>query len=114
MHDGRLIPYRLVAKNVEELRRARIRIALDKKLGKLADCKSAGDRTVLILEDNDLPLSNPASIAGALSTEIGYNNRPDYIFIADTCLDNNWSLFQVFIKNRGSFDIKRVDAERGS
>lgn len=113
MHDGRLSPSRVMCENIEELRRARIRTALDRKLGKLADCARAGDRTMLILEDNDIALSNQILIAQALEAELGgRKDCPDRIFIAETCCEDSWSLFQPVINARFSIDMERIDARR--
>ncbi|HEX8622003.1 MAG TPA: hypothetical protein VF718_08525 [Allosphingosinicella sp.] len=114
-HDGRLFHYRLLAGDgdVESRRLPRIERALDDKFPKLKACAELGDLTVLILEWNDIVLSNEIAIAEALETALAMRNFcPDYIFIAGTCIDEEWHLHQPVIG--GVFDIymPRTDIRR--
>src|SRR3546814_3313665 len=43
-HDGTLFVSRVVGADLEALRLERVHIALDRKLGKLADCRAEGDK----------------------------------------------------------------------
>ena len=68
---------------------ARIRAACAKKFPKLAWWKlNAGARTVLVLEDNDIQLSNPQVIYEALAAvEIEFADRPDEVHVVSTFID---------------------------
>ena len=62
VHDGVLRPVRIAPADVEALRRERIQTAIDKKRPKLAHRKSEGARAVLVMENNDMILSNHALV----------------------------------------------------
>lgn len=114
-HDGRLFHYRLLAGDgdVEPRRLSRIERALHDKFPKLKACAGLGDLTVLILEWNDIVLSNEVVIAEALEAALAKRNFcPDYIFIAGTSIDEEWHLHQPVIG--GVFDIymPRTDIRR--
>ncbi len=102
--DGRLFPGRFVGDEVETRRVARIAIALDKKLPKLAACHETGDVTVLILEYGDIALSNDVLVAQALQTALaGRDFMPDQIYLAETIIAGHWHLFHTLVE--GQFRI---------
>ena len=87
-HDGVLLAARIAPEDVEDLRAARLEEALIRKCPKLQLCKNGGARTVLILEDRDISLSNYMLIgdrlAGILEARAGV---PDEIYLVETSLD---------------------------
>lgn len=73
-------------------RATRIEQACVKKFPKLAEWKhKAGARTILVLEDNDLQLSNPQVIYEALvAAERRVPNPPDEVHLVVTCIEPEW------------------------
>ncbi len=73
----------------ETLRRQRVRKALADKLPKLAGYKRVGAFTVLVLEDNDIALSNHGVIAQAVHAELAASSiePPDAIYLVETIID---------------------------
>ena len=71
----------LLAGDVEQARMARLRTCED-KFPKLAFWKRDGAKTVLVLEENDLLLTNHQLVADALvSTEVAMPDAADEIFL---------------------------------
>src|SRR3546814_20028712 len=91
-----LFPYTTLCRS---LRLERVHIALDRKLGKLADCRAEGDETVLVLEFSDIVLTNHILIGEALEVALdGRDDIPDLLLIADTTLSPRWNLFPAVIE----------------
>ncbi|MFN3401117.1 MAG: hypothetical protein ACK4Z4_12345, partial [Ferrovibrio sp.] len=65
-HDGRLMISRFAPKELDTLRPERMTTALNKKCPKLSKCQQAGARTILILEDGDISLSNHVIVTETL------------------------------------------------
>ena len=103
-HDGRLFPARIAGEDLEARRSVRLETALERKLGKLMKCRQQGDRTVLILENTDITLTNHVLVAEALGELLATReDSPDHIFIVDTTIPERWSAFRPVIN--GTFDI---------
>lgn len=87
----------------------RIRRACDKKFPKLAEWKrSDGARTILLLEDNDLQLTNQ-SVVGDKYMPIarGRNDTPDEAYLISTCASRyGWPLL---IDGREYFDFAQSE-----
>lgn len=114
-HDGALFVYRVVGENIEELRRARLKTALDTKLGKLAACAAEGDATVLILEYSDIALTDHVAVAEALEALLAERgDTPDHIVIADTTLPNAWHFFRPVIGGVFSIEMDWIDVKRSA
>jgi hypothetical protein len=112
-HDGRLFPYRLVGDDVEPQRRARINIALDKKLPKLKRCQEEGDATVLILEYGDVALTNQVFLAQALEAALADRSFwPNHIILADTTCAGEWHLFRPVIDGAFTHDLPYIDVPK--
>ena len=80
---GRFMIIRKEPSDLQEKRKDRLRIALDAKYGKLKNCNDT--RTILVLEDNDIALSNPVIIAQSLQRILVEGRYEiDEIFIVDT------------------------------
>jgi hypothetical protein len=71
---------------IEEGRHERLSRARDKKFGKLAAWKErSGARTILILEDADISLTNEQLVADTFAqVEEGRNDLPDEIYVVTT------------------------------
>jgi hypothetical protein len=95
--NGRLFLSRFAPKDRENLRITRIRRALNTKCPKLSQCKEEGARTVLILENNDIALTNHIIIGDSVRVLLKERDDvPDEIFLVDTCVDDwaVWSLYR--------------------
>ena len=73
---GEFIVVRNTDFDLEEQRFERLRRALADKCPKLQRCKERGARTVLVLEDVDIPNSNSVVVREALNRAAGRTNRP--------------------------------------
>lgn len=81
-HDGRLMISRFAPRELETLRPERMTTALNKKCPKLSKCKQAGARTVLILEDGDISLSNHIIVAETIEAiSASRTDLPDEIWL---------------------------------
>jgi hypothetical protein len=94
--NGRLFLSRFAPKNREELRGTRMQRALDTKCPKLRQCKEEGARSILILENNDIALTNPIVVGDSVRALLkGRDDVPDEIFLVDTCVDG-WSVWSLY------------------
>lgn len=110
-HDGALFLARSIGGDVEDQRRTRMRTALDKKLPKLSMCRAGGDVSVLILEYQDIGLTNQVLVAQALEAELVGRDCPDHILIADTTGEDIWYFFQPVRERLFSLDMEYIDVE---
>lgn len=111
-HDGTLFVSRVIGEDLEAQRLQRVRIALDRKLGKLADCRAEGDKTVLVLEFSDFVLSNHILIGEALEVALaGRDDIPDLLLIADTTIPERWNLFPAVIERVFSIDMEWIEVD---
>lgn len=91
-HDGVLLSARIAPEGVEALRAARLQEALERKCPKLQLCKDEGARTVLILEDGDISLSNYVLIGDGLRGLMEERaDLPDEIYLIETAV-NTWAV----------------------
>ena len=75
----------LVGSDIESARRERIRTAYIKKLDKLLKWKKMGARAVLILEEDDIQLTNHLVVGDALfDIESSISEQPDEIYLLST------------------------------
>jgi hypothetical protein len=87
-HDGVLLAGRFAPEDLEVRRAARLQEALNRKCLKLQRCKEEGARTVLVLEDGDIFLSNHVLIGDVLAVLLAeHSDLPDEIYIVETALD---------------------------
>jgi hypothetical protein len=89
---GRISRRPVVNGDVEKARRTRLERTCGAKFGKLAKWKHhEGARTILVLEENDLSLTNHQAVAEAMAiAESGWADGPDEIFLVGTSLPNPW------------------------
>ena len=77
---------------MEALRADRLQRALERKCPKLQRCKEDGARTVLVLEDGDIFLSNHVVIGRQLAGLLeDHADLPDEIYLVKTPL-NRWTV----------------------
>jgi hypothetical protein len=91
---GRVFCGRFAPPDYEMLRIGRMRAALAKKLPKLQSWKDTGARSVLLLENRDLSLSNHVVILEAAEEALkGRHDRPDEIWLVDTTIKKEWTVW---------------------
>jgi hypothetical protein len=90
------------------LRAERIRLACKKKFPKLAAWKASDRaRTILVLEDNDIQLTNPQIVAETfLPIAMARNDRPDETYMLMTCTEP-WYGWPILIDNMTYFDLAK-------
>ncbi len=88
----RLFIQRFAPKDYESLRAERVKKAMAKKLPKLMVWKGGGARSVLVLENGDIALSNPVVILEAAEAALtGRIDGPDELWLVDTTIDSQWT-----------------------
>lgn len=89
---GRFHVVHVVSADLEAERRSRISAACAKKFGKLAEWKKRyGARSILVLEENDIQLTNAQLVADALAVaERDRDDRPDEVYLVSTSIDDLW------------------------
>ena len=89
---GKLSIVHLVEREpLEPGRLERIRRAYDNKMPKLSAWKEKGARTVLILEENDVQMTNHVLVANAVrAVELNRQHLPDEIYLVSTAIDMQW------------------------
>jgi hypothetical protein len=88
---GQFMMKYFVAGDVEQARTARLQKACEDKFPKLATWKRDGARTVLVLEENDLSLTNHQRVADALlNAEATMSYPADEIFLVSTAIADKW------------------------
>jgi len=102
----------IVTGDREQARCERLRRACVKKFPKLAAWKrTQGARTILVLEDNDIQLTNHAIVAEAyLPLARARDDRPDETYIVATCMDP-WSAWPLLVGDVSLFDLLARDSD---
>jgi hypothetical protein len=107
--EGRLLPTRVAPKNYEGLRLDRVRTALERKLPKLKKWKDKGARSILVLENRDMALSNHVVILEAAEKALsGRSDVPDEIWLVDTAIGSEWTAI-CLMRNAVSFPDEETD-----
>ncbi len=80
-----------VAGDVEQARTARLQKACEDKFPKLATWKRDGTKSVLVLEENDLSLTNHQRVADALVPALAaMPDVADELFLVSTSIAYKW------------------------
>jgi len=89
---GQFMMKYFVARDVEEARTERLQKACEDKFPKLATWKREDSaKTVLVLEENDLSLTNHQVVADALvPAEAAMSDAADEIFLVSTAIADKW------------------------
>jgi len=105
---GHYFQIKHVVANIDQLRKERIWEAIDRKFPKLAAWKrDHGARSVMVLEDNDLFLTNQAIVAETyLPLALARTDRPDETYLVSTST-NPWHAWPILIDNRSYFDFAK-------
>lgn len=100
----------LVDGDHETERVERVREACQRKFPKLAAWKrDHGARTVLVLEENDIQLTNPQVVADALlEVEATMPDRPDEVYLVSSAVNNPWWSFALRIDQRNYYEFSRA------
>jgi hypothetical protein len=100
------IVHGLAGGSKEALRGERMLLACKKKFPKLAAWKNSHDaRTVLILEDNDIQLTNPVVVADSfVPLAMARDDRPDETYMVMTCAEP-WLVWPILVGNDTYFDL---------
>lgn len=95
-YDGHVLVARYTSGDVEAQRHELVGAALSRKLGKLQGWRQRGARTVLVLESNDIALSNEVVISEAVGKclqDAKFSKaQPDALYLVDTCVDT-WRIY---------------------
>jgi hypothetical protein len=88
-----------------------MRAAVEKKFPKLAAWKASdGARTVLVLEQNDIQLTNPSIVADTyLPLATVRADRPDETYLVASCMSPNWWMWPILIGDCSYYDFARSD-----
>jgi len=88
----------------------RIREACQRKYPKLARWKREyAAHTVLVLEENDIQLTNQQVVADALlEVEQTMSNRPDEVYLVSTAVKTPWWSFALRVDQRDYYDLSRA------
>lgn len=95
-----------VSGDPDQERSDRLRRACDKKFPKLAAWKrDCGARTILVLEDNDIQLTNHAVVAESyLPLAFSRPDRPDETYLVATCMEP-WTAWPLLIDDQTMYDL---------
>jgi hypothetical protein len=104
---GQRFQIRHTVDDIEKLRADRMQAAIDKKFPKLAAWKKdEGARSILVLEQNDIQLTNPSIVAdNYVPLAMARGDRPDETYLVATCLGPKWWIWPILIDDRSYFDI---------
>ncbi len=95
----------LVEGDVEAGRLQRIRDAYDRKLRKLLPWKSSGAQTILILEEDDIFLTNHFNVTDAIiQIEGSTTNRPDEIYLLSV-FTSTWFITRLRVGDKTLYDM---------
>jgi hypothetical protein len=96
--------------DLEPAREIRIREACERKFPKLDVWRQTTHAcTILVLEDNDIQLTNPQRIFDTLATmEHEFSNWPDEIYLASTIIKTPWYVHALRINDRGYNDLSEA------
>jgi len=108
---GKHFDIRHTVDKIEQLRADRMKAAIDKKFPKLAAWKKdKGARSILVLEQNDIQLTNPSILADTyLPLAKAREDRPDETYLVATCLGPKWWIWPILIGDQSYFDIAQSD-----
>lgn len=94
-----------ISSDVEAERRERIRVAYDNKAPKLSQWKASGARTILILEEDDIFLTNHFNVADAIAqVETSRTDRPDEIYLLSV-LTSKWLITRLRLDDKTLYDL---------
>jgi len=107
---GQHFQIRHVVTDHEKQRADRMKEAVDRKFPKLAAWKRDNKaKTIFVLEQNDIQLTNPAIVTETfLPLAAARQDRPDETYLVASCLDP-WHAWPILIGDKSYFDIAKSD-----
>lgn len=103
---GRLMPGRFAPPELEDLRRERLLKALKDKSPKLHAAKLPGTRTVLVLENSDIALTNEGVVSETINDLTQQvSHMPDDIYIVGTSIHGHFYVTQVRRQGQMCLDV---------
>lgn len=104
---GKHFQIRHTVPNIEKLRADRMQAAIDKKFPKLgAWKKNEGAKSILVLEQNDIQLTNASIVADVyLPLAQARSDRPDETYLVASCITPKWWMWPILIGDRTYYDI---------
>lgn len=109
---GKYFEIRHTVDDVEKRRANRMQAAIDKKFPKLAAWKTDdGAKTVLVLEQNDIQLTNVINVTDTyLPLAMARTDRPDETYLVASCMGPpTWWMWPILIGDRSYYDFARGD-----
>ena len=97
---------------LEQDRTRRIKRGYDRKIPKLSYWKQCGARTILVLEENDISLTNTPAVWSSLKeveAESDSEVRPDEIYLISSKNNDSWPLWALRIDGQGYLDLCKQD-----
>ncbi|WP_338828342.1 hypothetical protein [Bradyrhizobium sp. 27S5] len=109
---GKHFEIRHTVDDIGKRRADRMQVAIDKKFPKLAAWKAnEGARTILVLEQNDIQLTNSSIVADTyLPLVKSRTDVPDETYLVASCMGPPaWWMWPILIGNRSYYDFARSD-----
>jgi hypothetical protein len=106
---GHYFELRHTVSDGDQLRSERMKRAIEKKFPKLDRWKRAyGARTILVLEQNDIQLTNPDIVTNAfVPLALARNDRPDETYLVVSCMRPLWLGYPILIGDETFHDLAR-------
>jgi hypothetical protein len=104
---GKHFEIRHTVDDVAKLRTERMKAAVDKKFPKLSAWKTNENaRSILVLEQNDIQLTNASIVADTyLPLAKARTDRPDETFLVASCMSPTWWMWPILIGDRTYYDF---------
>jgi hypothetical protein len=85
--------------------------AVDDKLPKLARWKVDDNaRTMLVLEQNDIQLTNPGIVTDVfVPLVMGRADKPDEVYLVASCMTPSWYVWPILLDDKTYYDIARSE-----
>jgi hypothetical protein len=95
--------------DLEEARADRLRETCERKFPKLAAWRqNAGAHTILILEENDIQLTNAQVVFEAFTrVENDFSNKPNEIYLVGSMIDNPWFVHALRVDNTSYYELSQ-------
>jgi hypothetical protein len=108
---GRCFQIKHTVDNIDKLRTERMQAAVDKKFPKLAAWNANdGTKSILVLEQNDIQLTNASIVADIyLPLARARADRPDETYLVASCMEPTWWMWPILIGEHSYYDIAQTD-----
>jgi hypothetical protein len=109
---GKHFEIRHTVDDIAKRRAARMQAAIDRKFPKLAAWKASdGAKTILVLEQNDIQLTNASIVTDTyVPMAKARTDRPDETYLVASCMGPPaWWMWPILIGDRSYYDFARSD-----